>query len=242
MNIKYESIARLEHALIVSTQASDNEPLNTPEHLCALALSGLNGGARALRLEGCNNIAYIRSHCDVPIIGLVKSEAVAEEKRLESVYITASFADAKSCAEAGADIIACDATQRARPDGLSLAQLIERIHSELDRAVWADVATCEEGIAAAQSGADLVSTTLYGYTSETKRDAEEPPDFQLLSRLCRELDKPVVLEGRVWHPQEVQKAFELGAYAVVVGSAITRPQLITRRFVAAVPKKRAESQ
>lgn len=239
MNNKYESIGKLEHALIVSSQASDDEPLNSPEHLCALALSGLNGGARALRLEGCKNISYIRSRCEVPIIGLVKSETVPDEKRLESVYITSTFAEARACAEAGADIIACDATQRPRPDGLSLEELIARIHKELNRPVWADVSTLQEGLAAADCGADVVSTTLYGYTSETKKASDDPPDFELLAQLCRQLRNPVVLEGRVWYPEEVRKAFEAGAYAVVVGSAITRPQLITRRFVKAIPALRA---
>jgi N-acylglucosamine-6-phosphate 2-epimerase len=235
MKSKFEHINRLAHTLIVSAQASDDEPLNSPEHLCALALSGLNGGARGLRLEGEENIKYISTKTDVPIIGLIKSDDVPDNKRLSSVYITPNFEDAVACARAGADIIALDATPRPRPDGLSLKELIDRIHSDLDKAVWADVSTLEEGVAAAAMGADVISTTLYGYTQETKQSADAPPDFDLLANLIKTVNKPVVLEGRVWHPDEMRKAFDLGAYAVVVGSAITRPQLITKRFVKAIP-------
>lgn len=235
MTEKYAAIEKLAQALIVSAQASDDEPLNSPEHLCALALSGLNGGARGLRLEGVQNITYIRKKTKVPIIGLSKDTTVPDSERLKRIYITGAFADARALSEAGADIIAIDATGRPRPDGLSLAQMIERIHKELNKPVWADVSTFDEGLAAAQAAADVISTTLYGYTEETKRPSDAPPDFELLSALCKELKQPVVLEGRVWHYDEVRRAFELGVHAVVVGSAITRPQLITKRFVNAIP-------
>jgi N-acylglucosamine-6-phosphate 2-epimerase len=238
MNEKFvDCLERLRHVVIVSAQAADDEPLNKPEHLLALALSGINGGALGLRLEGSANVRFIRKHTRLPIIGLVKNESVPESERLSSVYITSTFAEAKEISDAGSDIIALDATPRPRPDGLSLAETIKRIHEELGKPVWADVSTFEEGMAARAAGADVVSSTLYGYTAETKRASEDPPDFDLLSRLCKELDCPVVLEGRVWHPEEVTKAFELGTFAVVVGSAITRPQLITKRFVKAVPVK-----
>jgi N-acylglucosamine-6-phosphate 2-epimerase len=234
MQSKFEQISKLAQALIVSSQASDDEPLNKPEHLCALALSGLAGGARGLRLEGAANIAYIRQRTAVPLIGLTKSATVLEKERLSSVYITATFAEAKAVSDSGADLIAIDATPRRRPDGLNLVQLIEAIHKQLNKPVWADISTLPEGLAAAEAGADVVSTTLYGYTAETQKESEDPPDFTLLESLVKALPLPVVLEGRVWHPHEAAKAFELGAYAVVVGSAITRPQLITKRFVQAI--------
>ena len=233
----HDPIAILKNALIVSSQASEGEPLFAPEHICALALSGLNGGARGLRLEGAHNIAFVRKQTNVPIIGLIKSLEVADKDRLDSVYITASFADAKACVDAGADIVALDATLRPRADNLTLAETIAKIHSELKVPVWADVSTYDEGVAARAAGADVISTTMYGYTSQTKKDAQAPPDFTLLEKLCRDLDCAVVLEGRVWYPEEVSKAFELGAHAVVVGSAITRPQLITQRFVQVIPGK-----
>ena len=235
----HDPIARLKHVLIVSSQASEGEPLCAPEHICALALSGVNGGAQGLRLEGADNIAFVRKHSNLPIVGLIKSKNVSEQDKLTHVYITASFEDAKLCADAGSDIIALDATPRQRLDGLSLPQTISRIHNELKVPVWADISTFAEGVAAREAGADVVSTTLFGYTAQTSCAPDAPPDFELLQRLCAELDCPIVLEGRVWHPHEVSKAFELGAHAVVVGSAITRPQLITKRFVAAIPSHAA---
>lgn len=230
----------LKNALIVSAQASDGEPLCAPEHICALALSGLNGGAKGLRLEGVENVRYLRARTAVPLIGLTKG-VVPDADRYSTVYITATFAEAQQLANAGADIIALDATNRPRPDGVPLKELIGRIASELNRPVWADVSTFDEGALAAEYGASVVSTTLYGYTAETKLPPDAPPDFDLVSRLCTELSVPVVLEGRVWQPAEVALAFELGVFAVVVGSAITRPQLITQRFVQAIPAANANS-
>lgn len=226
--------------LIVSCQASKGEPLCKPEHILALSLSALNGGAGALRLEGIANIAYVRQAVDalyaqhLPIVGLTKAE-IAEEEKLNTSYITATFADASALATAGADIIALDATGRRRLDDMSLSETIERIHSELHRPVWADCATFAEGEAAAACGADIVSTTLYGYTAETALPADHGPGLELLRQFVERLDVPVILEGRVWHPSEITEAFEIGAFAVVVGSAITRPQLITERFVKAIP-------
>lgn len=233
--MKHEKLRALENCLIISAQAAGDEPLNKPEHLLAMALSGINGGAAGLRLEGKNNIAYIRKHTNLPIIGLAKSELLPDKERLDKIYITSTFAEAEELAVAGSDIIATDATGRPRPDGLSLRQFIEKVHGKLQVPVWADVATLEQGLAAAADGADVISTTMYGYTRETELDADAAPDFNLLESLCKQVKGPVVLEGRVWHPDEIRRAFELGAYAVVVGSAVTRPQLITRRFVKAIP-------
>ncbi len=232
---RWESLRRLKGGLVVSCQASPGEPLCAPEHIRALSLSAVNGGAAGLRLEGAENIRAVRAATAVPIVGLVKSPLVTDADRLNRVYITATFAEAQEIAGAGADVIAIDATDRPRPDGLSAALLIERIHEELGKPVWADIATLAEAAQAAEHGADLVSTTLSGYTAETLAPPESGPDLELLDKLCRHLSVPAALEGRVWHPQEVRRAFELGAFAVVVGSAITRPQLVTRRFVGACP-------
>lgn len=230
-----EILRKLEKALVVSSQASEGEPLCAPEHLFALAQSAINGGAKGMRLEGSENIAYARARTSLPIIGLIKSASIKDKDRLNSVYITASFAEAKECAEAGADIIALDATDRPRSDGLNLAQTIQRIHAELKKPVWADIATLEEGLAAAKAGADVVSTTLWGYTKETKQAEESGPNLALLKNLASAIKVPVVLEGRVWEPAQVAWAIkEGGAFAVVVGSAITRPQLITKRFINAM--------
>jgi N-acylglucosamine-6-phosphate 2-epimerase len=237
--ITSETLKKLDGSLIVSCQASLGEPLCHSHHIIALALSAVAGGAKGLRLEGIENIAQARHNHElpkeIPIIGLVKAEAVPLDQRLKRAYITVSFADARAIALAGADIVALDATGRPRADELSLEETIERIHVELQKPVWADTATLAQGIAAAEAGADIVATTLFGYTEETVQSHENEPGFDLLASLVKHLSVPVVLEGKVWHPDEVHKAFDLGAYAVVVGSAITRPQLITERFVKAIP-------
>ncbi len=229
-------IAKFAGSLIVSCQADTGEPLCSPEHIKALALSAINGGAKALRLEGIENIRALRPATDLPIVGLSKSKIVLVKERLNQVYITASFAEARELSEAGSDIIALDATERQRADNLNIADTIARIHKELGKPVWADISTFEEGVKAQSYGADIISTTLFGYTKETELSSSAGPDFELLKKLASGLNVPVVLEGRVWQPEEVKRAFECGAYAVVVGSAITRPQLITERFIRAIPK------
>jgi N-acylglucosamine-6-phosphate 2-epimerase len=230
-----EGIKRIGRVLIVSCQASEGEPLCSPAHIAALAQSAIMGGAGALRLEGAANIAAVRALTKLPIIGLAKSSAVPESERLKSVYITATFAEAEEIAKAGSDIVAIDATGRARVEGTSLSEFIGRIHSQLGKPVMADISSLSEGLMAVKAGADLVSTTLYGYTEETVLPSDAEPGLDLLRSLVEKCDLPVILEGRVWHPDEVTRAFAYGAYAVVVGSAITRPQLITKRFVRAIP-------
>jgi N-acylglucosamine-6-phosphate 2-epimerase len=228
------------NGLIVSCQASTGEPLAHPDHIVALSLTVLNGGACALRLEGVENIRAVRAATSVPIVGITKIDGLSEAERLDSVYITATFDDARNLKEAGADVIAMDATARPRPDGMSLEETIHRIHHELEMPVWADTATFEEAQAASAYGADIISTTLFGYTRETYRDHSQGPDFDFLSRCVKELGVPVILEGRVWQHEEAARALELGAHAVVVGSAITRPHLITKGFVEAMEVMQAK--
>jgi putative N-acetylmannosamine-6-phosphate epimerase len=235
LKIASDSIAQLRGGLIVSSQASDGEPLCAPEHIAAMALSAVAGGAKGLRLEGAENVEHLRPRTKLPIIALTKDKDVPEKERNKVVYITSTFDDAASLARAGADIIAVDATARPRRSGITLVELIKRIHDELKKPVWADVALIEEGLAAFEAGADIVSTTLSGYTTATASRHGRGPDMTLLRELIVAVSIPVVLEGQVWHPEEVTRAFKEGAYAVVVGSAITRPQLITRRFVDAIP-------
>ena len=230
------------NGLIVSCQASTGEPLAHPDHIVALCLTVLNGGACALRLEGVENIRAVRAATSVPIVGITKIDGLSEAERLEQVYITARFEDARSLKEAGADVVAMDATARPRPDGRSLEETILKIHQELDMPVWADTATFEEARAASAYGADIISTTLFGYTRETYRDHGQGPDFDFLSRCVKELGVPVILEGRVWHHEEAARALELGAHAVVVGSAITRPHLITQGFVEAMQAQKSASR
>ncbi|MNL21944.1 putative N-acetylmannosamine-6-phosphate 2-epimerase [compost metagenome] len=192
--------------------------------MAAMARAAAQSGAVAIRAEGPSDIRAIRMAVDLPIVGLYKIRKPEWE-----IYITPTFDAAKEVAEAGADLIAIDATAEQRPDGLTLAETIRRIKEELGRPVFADVSTLEEGLRAEALGADVVGTTLSGYTPQSPK--QEGPDWRLLDDLTRRLSIPVIMEGRIWEPAEARQALERGAWAVVVGSAITRPQLITERFV-----------
>jgi N-acylglucosamine-6-phosphate 2-epimerase/N-acetylmuramic acid 6-phosphate etherase len=212
---------------VVSCQARDDNPLAGPQFMRAMAQAAVQGGAAGIRAEGVADIAAIREALDVPIIGLAKRW----DARF-AVYITPAFADAAAIAAAGCDIVALDATRGSR-DGEPVAELIPRLRRELGVAVMADIATLEEGLAAAAMGADYVGTTLAGYTPA--RAATEGPDLDLLAELAACCPVPVVAEGRFETASQVARAFALGAHAVVVGTAITNPREITRRLAAAAP-------
>ncbi len=213
-------------SLIVSCQARADNPLYGPQFMAAMALAAEQGGAKAIRANGVEDVRAIRAVTTLPIIGINKRWMEGYE-----VYITPDFASAQAVAEAGADVIGLDATMRLRPQE-SLDELITRIHG-LGKPVFADVSTLEEGLAAAELGVDIVATTLAGYTPYSSKT--EGPDFELLRQLIEALDVPIVAEGRFWTPEAVAQAFDLGASAVVVGTAITNPREITRRFVQGVP-------
>ncbi|MER3553976.1 MAG: N-acetylmannosamine-6-phosphate 2-epimerase [Meiothermus sp.] len=215
-------------SLIVSCQARADNPLYGPQFMAAMALAAQAGGAKGIRANGPEDIAAIRAGSDLPIIGIYKRWLEPCE-----VYITPDFASARAVAEAGADLIGLDATSRSRP-GETLAEMVELIRTELKKPVFADISTLEEGLQAAELGADYIATTLAGYTSYTSKTQE--PDFALLSGLVKSVRVPVVAEGRFWTPKQVARAFDLGASAVVVGTVITNPREITRRFVQGVPR------
>ncbi|MBO9542407.1 N-acetylmannosamine-6-phosphate 2-epimerase [bacterium] len=215
---------RLKGGLIVSCQAGHDEPLHGSAIMAAMARAAAQSGAVAIRAEGPSDIRAIRAAVDLPIVGLYKIRKPEWE-----IYITPTLESAREVAEAGADFIAIDATTERRPDGLTLEETIRRIKEELGRPVFADVSTLEEGLRAEALGASLVGTTLSGYTPQSPK--QEGPDWRLLEDLTRRLTIPVIMEGRIWEPAEARQALERGAWAVVVGSAITRPQLITERFL-----------
>jgi N-acylglucosamine-6-phosphate 2-epimerase len=150
------------------------------------------------------------------------------------VYITPTFAIAERVIRSGADIVALDATQRPRPDGEKIGRLIPRIQQELRTAVMADIATFEEGLVAADGGADIIATTLCGYTKESSGVAL--PAFHLLEQLTTRIKQPVICEGGVASPDDLRRAFACGAYAVVVGTAITGITHLVKNFVAATPR------
>ena len=221
-------ITNLKGKIIVSSQAMPDEPLYKEECMNAMMASVINGGAAALRVAGARDVRNAKKF-NVPVIGLTKPEKLPPNWK-EVVYITPTMKEVKELIDAGADIIAFDGTLR---NGKArLEEFISEIHKE-NRLAMADISTLEEGLECVKLGADIVSTTLAGYTLESG-EPTEGPDYDLLKKLVSATNTPVILEGRIWEPKEVKKAFELGAHCVVIGSAITRPQLITKRFIEGV--------
>lgn len=219
-------IDKLKGKIVVSSQAMPDEPFYDEKCMMAMMQSVVNGGAGALRVAGSRDVRNAKTF-GLPVIGLTKPDKLPENWR-SVVYITPGLKEVRELIDAGADIIAFDGTSRPRPD-CTLEDIINVIH-HAGRLAMADISTLEEGINCANLGADIISTTLAGYTEESG-EAGETPDFELLENLVKSITKPVILEGRIWNPAEVKKAFDLGAHCVVIGSAITRPQLIVRRFL-----------
>ena len=221
-------INRLKGKVVVSVQAMPSEPLYLEKCMVAMMKSVIKGGAGALRVAGARDVRNAKHLFDVPVIGLTKPDIIPSNWQ-EIVYITPTLKEVIELVEAGADIIAFDGTMRPRPNGAKLEELIKYIKIN-KRVSMADISTLEEAQNAEKLGADILSTTLSGYT-QFSQNRGDGPDFELLKELVENTNLPVVLEGRIWEPEEVDKAFELGAHCVVIGSAITRPQLITKRFV-----------
>jgi N-acylglucosamine-6-phosphate 2-epimerase len=231
-------LARWRGGLIVSCQAAAGSPLARPEIIAALALTAELNGAVGVRIDGPANVAAVRRVISIPILGIEKVIYGGFD-----VYITPTFAAAARVVRSGADLVALDGTLRPRPQGETLPKIIRRVREELQTPVVADVATEAEGLAAGEEyGADFISTTLSGYTAET-RD-KSGPDFELVERLSKRLaHAPVICEGRVRDPEDVRRAFDCGAFAVCVGTAITGVDWLVRQYVAATPvaKERREA-
>ena len=216
-------------ALIVSCQARDDNPLTGSHFMRAMALAAIQGGAHAIRANGADDVQAIREITNLPIIGLVKKDVAGFE-----VYITPDLESIRELCAAGANVIALDATLRPRP--VPLEDLFAEVH-RLGAQVFADCATLPDAVHAAQLGADVVSTTMAGYTPETAARRGEGPDFEVLESIVKAVHVPVVAEGRFWTPEDVANAYAIGASGVVVGTAITNPRDTTKRFVKAVPTR-----
>jgi len=216
----------LRGKLIVSCQAAPGDPLDDVDTLRRLALSVLRGGAGGLRANGVECIEAFRRETALPIIGILKRYEAGE------VAITPDFAAAAAISAAGADVIGLDCTARRLTAREPWPQLIARIHRELGKPVLADIATLDEALAAEAAGADAVATTLYGFTPETANF--RAVSWELVDALVKQVKVPVIVEGHVTQPEEVKRALDASAYAVVVGSAITRPESITARFVKSI--------
>ena len=214
--------------LIVSCQAPADSPLAKPEIIAAFAQVAEQNGAVGVRIDAPENIAAVKSKIKIPVLGIYK--IVGEQS---AVYITPTFDSAAQIAAANADVIALDATFRARPNDEKIENIIKRIRENIKQPIAADIATFDEGLKAEESGFDAVITTLSGYTDETKHIIR--PDFELIEKLSEKLSVPLLCEGRLSSPEDVKRAFDCGAFAVVVGSAITGVDYLVKKFVAAIP-------
>jgi N-acylglucosamine-6-phosphate 2-epimerase len=209
--------------LIVSCQALEHEPLHGSEIMAKMAQAAKEGGAKVIRSNSAVDVAAIKRQTGLPVIGLVKRDYPDSE-----IFITATLKEVKELLAVEADVIALDATYRQRPNGETLKDLVDYIHEQSNALVMADIATIRDAEYALECGVDMVSTTLSGYTNDSPK--QDDPDFELVEQLSKQLPVPVIAEGRIQTPEQASKMLELGAWSIVVGGAITRPQLITKAF------------
>ncbi len=219
-------LKQLKGKLIVSCQALKGEPLYGPHIMRKMALAAKEGGASAIRANGVEDIIAIKEETNLPIIGLIKRDYPNCD-----VYITPTVKEIKELINSGCEIIAMDATDRCHPDGVSLKEKVDLIH-KAGLLAMADISTEKEAIEAEKVGFDLVSTTLSGYTPYSKQ--QEKPDVELVGTLVKKLSIPVIAEGRITTIEDFKAVKAKKPHAIVVGTAITRPQAITKRFVDAL--------
>lgn len=223
--------ALMKGTVIVSCQATPGEPLYDRERsvMPLMARAAKLAGAKMIRTSSVRDIIEIKEETGLPVIGLIKREYPGFQGR-----ITMTMREVDECMAAGADVVSIDCTDCMRGDGLTPTEFLKAVREEYPNIIiMADCATFEEGVAAHAAGADLVGTTMNGYTPQTAGETGEP-NFALVARLAKTLPCPVIAEGRIHTPEQARKMLEIGAWAVVVGGAITRPLEIASRFMAAV--------
>lgn len=224
---KIESIHK---KLIVSCQALDNEPLHSPFIMGRMALAALEGGACGIRANTKEDISEIKKYVNLPIIGIVK-----RDYEDSNIYITPTMKEVDELMEVKPDIIAMDATWDIRPKGISLQEFYNEVREKYpEQLLMADCSTIEEMLVADSMGFDFIGTTLVGYTKQSKGLKIENNDFEIIRKVLKVAKHPLIAEGNIDTPEKAKRVIELGAYSVVVGSIITRPQLITRSFVKAL--------
>jgi len=224
---KEELLKKIKGKLIVSCQALPGEPLyiENGTMMPLMAVAAKQAGAAGIRTNSKRDVEEIRKVVDLPIIGLIKKSYDGFPQ-----YITVTMKEIDELVEAKADIIALDCTMRERPEAKTINEFIKKIKEKYpDILLMADISTFEEGVNAEKAGVDFVGTTLSGYTPYSKKS--DGPDFNLVENLAKTLHIPVIAEGKVHEPKQAKKMLELGAFAVVVGGAITRPLEIAQRFV-----------
>ncbi|NMA64657.1 MAG: N-acetylmannosamine-6-phosphate 2-epimerase [Clostridiaceae bacterium] len=227
----YDVLQKIRGGLIVSCQALEDEPLYSSYIMSKMARAAQLGGAKGIRANTVSDIKEIKQTVDLPIIGIVKQNYSDSE-----VFITPTEKEVAELVEIGCEIIAIDATKRMRPGQISLLDFFKKIRSKYPNQLFmADCSTYEEGIFAESLGFDLIGTTLCGYTSYT--EGYELPNLKIIKQLCKDCKKPVIAEGGIWEPRQLKEVMDCGVLAAVVGTAITRPMEITRRFVNAIENR-----
>ncbi|MEG0712295.1 MAG: N-acetylmannosamine-6-phosphate 2-epimerase [Niameybacter sp.] len=219
---------QVKGGLIVSCQALEHEPLYSSHIMARMAYAAKLGGAVGIRANTVVDINEIKKVVNLPIIGIIK-----QQYGECNVYNTPTLKEVDQLVDCGVEIIAIDATKRTRPDGKTLDECFKEVRMKYpDQLFMADCSTYEEGIHAAEIGFDFIGTTMHGYTDYTQ--GATLPNFDLIGDLVRDCGKPVIAEGGIWSPEDLKKAIETGALTAVVGTAITRPMDITKRYVEAL--------
>ncbi len=223
-------VEQLKGKLIVSCQALPHEPLHSSFIMGRMALAAKEGGALGIRANTKEDITEIKSQVDLPVIGIVKRDY--EDSK---VYITPSMREIEELMEVEPEIIAVDATDTVRPGGLTLDEFFRQIKEKYpQQLLMADCSTVQEALHADELGFDFIGTTLVGYTEQSKHDKIEANDFEIIREIVANVKHRVIAEGNINTPEKARRVIELGAFSVVVGSIITRPQLITRSFAEAL--------
>lgn len=227
-----EKISQIYKKLIVSCQALPDEPLHSSFIMGRMAKAAKEGGACGIRVNSREDIEEIKRNVELPIIGIVKKEYADSP-----VYITPTMREVDALVEAGADIIALDATGSRRPGGVLLDDFVEEIRNRYPgQPLMADCSTVEEVLHADRLGFDFLGTTLVGYTEQSAGKQIEENDFEIIRQILEKVNHPVIAEGNINTPQKARRVLEIGCYSVVVGSIITRPQVITRTFTEEIDK------
>lgn len=225
---RQEVFERIHNKLIVSCQALPGEPLHSPFVMGKMAYAAFLGGAAGIRANSVEDIIEIKKQVDLPIIGIIKKVYDGSD-----VFITPTEKEVDMLYREGVDIIAMDATDRLRPDGSRISDLFPKLKAAYkDQLFMADCSTFEEAAMACELGFDCLGTTLSGYTPYSKD--RSLPDFDLIERMVRHFSIPIIAEGGISTPEELKRTFDLGVYSAVVGTAITRPMEITKKFVKAI--------
>lgn len=225
-----EKVERLKGKLIVSCQALPHEPLHSSFIMGRMAVAAKEGGAYGIRANTKEDIQEIQSLVDLPVIGIVK-----RDYKDSGIYITPTMKEVDELMEVKPEIIAVDATRAVRPQGVSLEEFFSQIKEKYpDQLLMADCSTVEEALHADELGFDFIGTTLVGYTEQSRGMKIEENDFEILREILEKVKHRVIAEGNINTPQKAKRVIELGAFSVVVGSIITRPQLITKSFAEAL--------